>query len=88
MKVPKVDRYKTVSLKTDDINTARSLAWDQDGEVRYATKRGDPVFNRPFRDIAKEFLATQVARAKRGEISKGRPEKMKAIIEGPLNEYV
>ncbi|WP_137863541.1 MULTISPECIES: site-specific integrase [unclassified Sphingomonas] len=88
VKVPKVDRYKTVSLKTDDINTARSLAWDQDGEVRYATKRGDPVFNRPFRDIAKEFLATQVARAKRGEISKGRPEKMKAIIEGPLNEYV
>lgn len=88
VKVPKVDRYKTVSLKTDDINTARGLAWDQDGEVRYATKRGDPIFNRPFRDIAKEYLATQVARAKRGEISKARPEKMKAIIEGPLDDYV
>lgn len=88
VKVPKEDRYKTVSLKTDDINAARAQAWDHDGEVRYASKRGDPIFNRPFRDVANEFLATQTARAKRGEISQARPDKMKAIINGPLNDYV
>jgi integrase len=42
VKLPKADRYKTVSLKTSDINVARSLAWDQDGEVRYAIKRTTP----------------------------------------------
>jgi integrase len=55
VKLPKADRYKTVSLKISDINAARSLAWDQDGEVRYAIKIGHPIFNRPFREVAKEY---------------------------------
>jgi integrase len=88
VKLPKADRYKTVSLKTDDITTARSLAWDHDGEVRYATKRGDPIFNRPFRAVAKDWLAEQSERAKRGEISKERPRKLRTVIEATLNEYV
>lgn len=88
VKLPKADRYKTISLKTDDINAARTLAWDQDGEVRYALKHDVPIFNRPFRDVAKEYLTTQEARAKRGEISAGRPKKLKAVIEGALNSYV
>ncbi len=88
VKLPKADRYKTVSLKTEDVNAARALAWDQDGEVRYSIKHDVPIFNRPFRDVAKEYLATQIARAKRGEISKDRPEKIRTILDGPLNEYV
>ena len=88
VKLPKADRYKTVSLKTEDINVARTLAWDQDGEVRYAIKHDVPIFNRPFREVAAEYLATQEARQKRGELSKDRPRKMRAIIEGALNDYV
>lgn len=88
VKVPKEDRYKTVSLKTDDINAARTLAWDQDGEVRYATKRGDPIFNRAFRDVAKEYLAIQKARAKRGEITAKRLETVITVIGGALEDYV
>ncbi len=88
VKLPKADRYKTVSLKTDDVNVARTLAWDQDGEVRYAIKHDVPIFNRPFREVAAEYLATQEARQKRGELSKDRPRKMRAIIEGALNDYV
>ncbi len=34
VKVPKEDRYKTVSLKTDNINDARSLAWEQESDRR------------------------------------------------------
>jgi len=88
VKVTGSDRYKTVSLKTPDINAARTLAWDQDGEVRYALKHDVPIFNRPFRDVAREYLDTQKARSRRGEISKGRPEKMRAVIGQALDEYV
>jgi integrase len=45
------------------------------------------VFNRPFRDVAREYLLTQEARAKRGEICAARPKKLRAVIEGTLNKY-
>ncbi|MBV9510722.1 MAG: hypothetical protein JO303_10620 [Caulobacteraceae bacterium] len=88
IKLPKADRCKTVSLKTSDINAARELAFDQDADVRFRLKHQAPVFNHPFRAVAKEYLATQEARAKRGEISKARPKKVKAVIEGALEAYV
>lgn len=88
VKVPKEDRYKTVSLKTENINDARAMAWEQETEVRYAIKHGVAVFNRPFREVAKEFLAKQKARAKRGEITAKRIESLTNIIEGPLGDYV
>jgi integrase len=88
IKLPKADRYKTVSLKTSDINAARELAFDQDSDVRFRLKHDVPVFNHPFRAVAKEYLATQEARARRGEISKERPKKLKAVIDGALDDYV
>ena len=88
IKMPKADRYKTISLKTADIGAARERAFDQDADIRFRLKHDVPVFNRPFRDVAKEYLATQEARAKRGEISASRPKKMKAVLDGPLEDYV
>jgi integrase len=88
IKLPKADRYKTYALKTHDINVARDRAFDHDADVRFRIKHDVPVFNRPFLDVAKEYLATQEARAKRGEISAARPKKIKAVVEGPLNSYV
>jgi integrase len=88
VKLPKADRYKTISLKTSDIGVARHLANEQEVEVRAMLKHDIPVFNHPFRAVAKEYLATQEARAKRGEISKERPKKLKAVIEGALEDYV
>ncbi|OYX12500.1 MAG: integrase [Rhizobiales bacterium 32-66-8] len=88
VKLPKADRYKTISLKTSDIGVARHLASEQEVEVRAMLKHDIPVFNHPFRAVAKEYLATQEARAKRGEISKDRPKKLKAVIEGALEDYV
>jgi integrase len=87
VKVPKADRYKTISLKTADIDAARERAFEQDADVRFRLKHDVPVFNHPFRTVAKEYLATQEARAKRGEISKDRPKKIKAVIEGALEAY-
>lgn len=88
VKLPRADRYKTISLKTADIGVARHLAHEQEVEVRAMLKHDIPVFNHPFRAVAKEYLATQEARAKRGEISKDRPKKLKAVIEGALEDYV
>ena len=88
VKLPKADRYKTISLKTADINAAREKAFDHDADVRFRLKHDVPVFNHPFRAVAKEYLATQEARAKRGEISAERPKKLKAVIEGALEDYV
>lgn len=88
VKLPKADRYKTISLKTSDIGVARHLASEQEVEVRAMLKHDIPVFNHPFRAVAKEYLATQEVRAKRGEISKDRPKKLKAVIEGALEDYV
>ncbi|HEY6851317.1 MAG TPA: hypothetical protein VI320_34535, partial [Terracidiphilus sp.] len=87
MKMPKADRYKTVSLKTTDISAARERAFDQDADVRFRIKHDVPVFNRPFREVGREYLLTQEARAKRGEISAARPKKLRAVIEGTLDRY-
>src|ERR1700761_9305944 len=84
MKMPKADRYKTISLKTADKETARERAFDQDADIRFRLKHDVAVFNRPFRAVAQEYLAAQLARAKRGEISLGRPKRLKAVIEGAL----
>lgn len=76
VKLPKADRYKTISLKTSDVNAARDRAFDHDADVRFRLKHDVPVFNRPFRDVAQEYLAVQEERAQHGEISKERPKKL------------
>jgi integrase len=59
----------------------------KDTDVRLRIKHDVPVLNRPFRDVTREYLLTQEARAKRGEISAARPKKLRAVIEGTLDRY-
>lgn len=88
IKVPNEDRYKTYALETPDKAVARNRAFDHDADVRFRIKHDVPVFNRPFRDVAKEFLTKQIARAKRGQITHKRIETLRFIIEGPLEDYI
>ncbi|NQE61926.1 site-specific integrase [Caulobacter sp. RHG1] len=88
VKLPKADRYKTYSLKTADINVARDQAFDRDADVRFRLKHDVPVFNRPFRDVAQEYIAVQEERAKRHEISADRVKKLKSVIGGALEAYI
>ncbi len=88
VKLPKADRYKTVSLKTSDIGSARQLAFKQDYKVQFSLENDVPVFNRPFSEVAKDYVATQEQRAKRGEISMARIEKLRSVTQGVLNDYV
>ncbi len=88
MKLPHVDRYKTVSLKTADIDAARERAFDQDADLRFRIKHDVPVFNRPFSQIAKEYLDLQKERVAAGQIGHHRWEVVDSIIRAQLNPYV
>jgi predicted ABC-type ATPase len=88
IKLPKADRYKTISLRTPDISTAREKAFDHDADVRFRLKHDVPIFNRPFSDVAEEYVALQKRRAATGEISPLRVKKIASIIKAQLNPYV
>ena len=88
IKLPKADRYKTFSLRTERITEARERAEDHASEIRWQIKNDAPVFNRPFLGVAREYLATQEERASRHEITEARVQKMRSIIENVLNDYV
>ncbi len=88
VKVPKVDRYKTISLKTADVTRARQEAGRRGIRVELQVENGDPVFNRPFRDVAKEYIRTQKERAATHQISAARIEKIQSICDGVLADYI
>jgi integrase len=69
IKVPRTDRYKTVSLKTADIDAARERAFDHDADVRFRIKHEVPIFNRPFSQIAKDYADLQKERVEAGQIA-------------------
>lgn len=88
IKMPKEDRYKTVSLKTSDINTAREKAFEHDADVRFRLKHEVPVFNRPFSQIARDYSDFQKQRADAGEVSFHRWRVLDSQIRTQLNRYV
>lgn len=88
IKLPLADRYKTVCLKTPDIDTAKERAFDEDADLRFRIKHDVPIFNRPFSAVAKDFLTQQKERAEVGEITLHRWETMDSIIHTQLNRYV
>ena len=88
VKLPKADRYKTVSLKTSDKTEARTKAWRQFADVEFRLEHGVPVFNRPFSQVAAEYVLVQERRARNGEITEGRVRKVKSVIRSHLDNYV
>jgi integrase len=88
VRIQNEDRYKTISLKTSDRQTARDRAMDQDADIRFRVKHDVPVFNRPFSDVAAEYAAMQQRRANAGEVSQARAMNVKNKVDGPLNAYV
>ena len=88
IKLPKADRYKTVSLKTSDLHEARNRAFDYDADVRFRIKHEVPIFNRPFSEVAREYTEAQRSRAKMGEITHARVKKIESVIKAQLNPYV
>jgi hypothetical protein len=88
MKIPKEDRYKTVSLETPNLDDAKEKAFDHDVEFRFKVKHELPVFDKNFSQVAKEFLDFQTERMDTGEISKGRWSLLDTQIRVQLNPYM
>lgn len=87
VKVPATARYKVFSLKTPHRELAKEKALECDADVRFRLKHDVPVFNRPFQDIAADYLKIQEARAEVGEITKDRATVVATAIR-TLNLYV
>ena len=85
---PQQDRYKTVSLKTADIDAARERAFDQDADVRFRIKHDVPVFNHPFSQVAKDYVELQKQRVEAGQIAPHRVRVVESVIRAQLNPYV
>lgn len=88
IKVPRTDRYKSVSLKTSDIDAAKEKAFDQDADVRFRIKHEVPIFNRPFSQVAKDFVDLQKQRLEAGEITRTRWRTLDSLTRVNLNRYV
>lgn len=88
VRIQNEDRYKTISLRTSDRDTARERAMDQDADIRFRVKHDVPVFNRPFSQVATEYAEAQQRRANAGEVTQARAMNVKNKVDGPLNAYV
>lgn len=87
IKVPNVDRYKTKSLKTTDVNEARTKAFKEDVSLHIKVEHGIPVFDKPFSQVAKEYSDFQKKRADAGEITQKRWETEDGYINKQLIPY-
>jgi integrase len=88
IRLSQAERYKTISLKTPNVNEACDKAFAQDAEMRFRIKHEIPVFDKTFSQVAEEFSAFQKERSEAGEISFHRWRVMHSHIKTQLNPYV
>ncbi len=88
IRIGKEDRYKTISLRTSDRQTAHDIAIEKYADIRFRLTHDVAIFNRPFSQVAEEYAAVQQRRANAGEISQARAINVKNKVSGPLDAYV
>lgn len=87
-KVPHSKRYKTVSLKTLDIDDAKEKARDFEAEIRAMLKHRVPIFDKSFAEIAQEYSALQKRKADIGQITMNRWKTVDGHIRLHLIPYM
>ena len=89
IKVPKEDRYKTISLKTNDLREARDKAFDHDADIRFRVKHEVPIFEKSFEEVAERILSTsQKSVALSGQITLNRWKIVDSYIRLHLIPYM
>jgi len=83
-----VDKYKTISLKTADINEARDRAFDHDADIRFRVKHEVPVFEKSFAEVAKEYGEAHKKVAESGQITMQRWKTVDGHIRLHLIPYI
>jgi len=84
IKIPQESRYKTISLKTANLNDARDLAFDHDADMRFRKKHDVPIFEKSFPDVAREYEA----RLKQSVEAKEMTETLKKLKESIIRLYL
>jgi integrase len=85
IRVVSEDRYKTVSLKTPDINEAKDKAFDHDADIRFRIKHEVPIFDKTFPQDAEEYSDHLKAVAETGQITMNRWKIVDSYIRLHLN---
>jgi len=88
MKVPDVDRYKTIALETTDEKAARAAAFDHEREMYIKIKHEVPLFDKSFSVVAKEYADFQKQRSVAKEITTKRWEVEDGYIKKQLVPYI
>ena len=88
VRVTNTKKYKTTSLKTSEIDTAREKAFENDAEIKIKIQHEIPIFSRTFSEVAKEYSDFQKVRSETGEISHHRWKVIQSHIDTQLNKYV
>lgn len=88
VKLPKEDRYKTFSLKTPEVVVARQMAYRKEADIEFRIEHDVPVFNRPFREVAEEYIKLLERRAEIGEVSRDSLKNTANRCRKVLDDYV
>jgi len=88
MKVPDMDRYKTIALETTDEKAARAAAFDHEREMYIKIKHEVPLFDKAFSVVAKEYADFQKQRSVAKEITTKRWEVEDGYIKKQLVPYI
>jgi len=88
VKVPGTSQYKTISLKTSDLNEAKDRAFDHDSDIRFRVRHQVPVFDKSFAEVAKEYSLLQRRVADIGQITLHRWKTVDGHIRLHLVPYM
>jgi len=88
VRIPKEDRYKTISLRTSDINEAKDKAFDHDADIRFRVRHEVPIFEKSFAQVAAEYSEHLKAIAESGQITKTRWRVVDSYIRLHLSPYM
>jgi integrase len=86
--VPESDQYKTISLKTADLNEARVKAFDYDADIRFRVKHNVPVFEKSFAEVAADYSDYKKQQADAKQITMKRWKTVDGHIRLHLVPYI
>jgi integrase len=87
MKVPGVDRYKTVALKIESLREAQDKAFEHYADLRFRLKHNVPIFGKTFEEVALKYSDELKTGIELGRITAAYWKVVDAYIRNHLIEY-
>ncbi|MEJ1960012.1 MAG: hypothetical protein WDO56_00050 [Gammaproteobacteria bacterium] len=80
-------RYKTIALKTPNLQEARDKAFDADADIRFRVKHNVPVFGKTWEQACLEYVEHVETLKQTKQISEGRFASVESSIRKHLIPY-